>query len=165
MPPPPSPGMVVKVQAQQSKLEEELRELRERNVQLEEALASASSPAQTTHSDDDLEALREQAEMMRKELDASHADATDATKLAEELQRARDGLQSIVDEKEKQLGDLRREMKVAAERAQGELDAGMEAKLEEVAGLQERAEVAEQDGSEMRALVEELTQAGQVSHR
>jgi hypothetical protein len=41
----------------------------------------------------------------------------------------------------------------------------MEAKKAEVEHMLDRAERAEEDGAEMRALVEELTQAGQVSDR
>ena len=57
---------------------------------------------------------------------------------------------------------LQKDMKLAAERAAGELEAGMEAKRAEVRKVQDRAEQAEAEGSEMRALVEELTHAGQV---
>ncbi|ORX37067.1 hypothetical protein BD324DRAFT_624655 [Kockovaella imperatae] len=163
MPPPPSPGNVDRaVYGQQAKLEEELRQLRERNANLEDQLFSLNSAA-SQHSPDDTEALREQADMLRRELDASHGEVDEATKLAEELKLAQEGLQSIVDEKDKQLGELRRDMQVAAERAQGELDAGMEAKTAEIRRLQDRADLAEQDGAEMRALVEELTQAGQAT--
>ena len=56
-------------------------------------------------------------------------------------------------------------MKLAAERAAGELEAGMEAKRAEVKKMQIRAEQAEAEGSEMRTLVEELTHAGQVCFR
>ena len=114
------------------------------------------------HREEDVEQLRSEAEALRRQLDAIQADASDATKMAEELQLAHAGLQNVIDDKEKQLADLKRDMKLAGERAQGELDASMEAKREEVTRMLERAEMAEQDGSEMRALVEELTQAGQV---
>lgn len=111
----------------------------------------------------EVDRITEEAETLRSQLSASQADAADASKMAEELQNGTGETRAQLLAKERELADLRREMDIAMERAQSELDAGMEAKQEEVRIVLERAEIAELEGAEMRALVEELTQAGQVS--
>ena len=149
---------------------EEASGLRIRNAELEAELKDYAGPANAAEERQKTEALqaevdrvREEADALRNQLNASQADAADASKLAEELQNGTAEVHGQIEEKERELARLRKEMSVAAERAQGELDAGMEAKREEVRQMQERAEIAESEGAEMRALVEELTQAGQVS--
>jgi len=172
MPPPPSPGNIGRtLHAQQALLDEEIRELKRRNAELEAELKDYARPANGADDRQKTEALqaevdriREEADALRNQLNASQADAADASKLAEELQSGSEEAKRQIEEKERELARLRKEMSVAAERAQGELDAGMEAKREEVRQMQERAEIAESEGAEMRALVEELTQAGQVSN-
>ena len=170
MPPPPSPGHVNRaLQPHQTQLEEEIRELKQRNAKLEVEMKN-TEPTDGNIEDEsrvdelkaEMERIRQEAESLRKQLVASTADASDASRLAEEWQTSHLTVQEDLKRKEKELVALEKEMRLAAERAQGELDAGMEAKTAEVKRLEERAELAEQDGAEMRALVEELTQAGQV---
>ena len=171
MPPPPSPGNIGRaLSAHQSQLEEEIRELKRKNAELEAELKNYVAPGSNedeirrTHAlQAEVDRIREEADSLRTQLSASQADAADASKLAEELQMSSEDAVRIAEEAEKQLGSLRKEMELAEERAQGELDAGIEAKREEVRVMQERAELAETDLADMRALVEELTQAGQVS--
>lgn len=174
MPPPPSPGNIGRtLSAHQAHLDEEIRELKKRNAELEAELKGLSSPQKTQDLDGDrqrmealqgeVERIREEADSLRSQLSASQADAADASKLAEELQGTSGSTLAVLEEKESELAALKKEMQIAAERAQSELDAGMEAKREEVKLMLERAEVAEGEAAEMRALVEDLTQAGQVS--
>jgi len=171
MPPPPSPGNIGRtLSAHQSQLEEEIRELKRKNAELEAELKDYVAPGTSDDEQRRTEALqaevdriREEADSLRSQLSASQADAADASKLAEELQGSSEEAVRIAEQTEKELASLRKEMELEAERAQGELDAGIEAKREEVRLMQERAEIAETDLEEMRALVEELTQAGQVS--
>jgi chromosome segregation ATPase len=173
MPPPPSPSNLGRtLHAQQTQLEEEIRELRKRNAALEEELKTIPTGLAVEGQEEErqrIEALQaevdritEEAETLRSQLSASQAEAADASKLAQELQNNGQSAIDQLAEKERELAALRREMEIAAERAQSELDAGMDAKREEVRNLLERAEIAESEGAEMRALVEELTQAGQV---
>jgi chromosome segregation ATPase len=174
MPPPPSPGHIGRaVQAHQNQLEDEIRELKRRNAELEEQLRALPSEMESQTERRRLEALqsevdrlREEADSLRYQLSASQADAADASKLAEELQIQVGGGTNGKDElegKERELTRLQKEMKLLEERMKGELEAGMEAKRVEVRRMEERAEAAETEGSEMRSLVEGLTQAGQVS--
>lgn len=182
MPPPPSPSHVTRIMAVHTKeMEDEIKELRRRNADLEAELSTSHSAARslntsyTAQGDEEkqrlealqaeVERIREEADSLRQQLSASQSDAADASRLAEELQEGHQSAQSALADKEKELESLHREMKLEAERMQGELDAGMEAKKAEVEHMLDRAERAEEDGAEMRALVEELTQAGQVSDR
>jgi len=167
MPPPPSPGKVNRaMQAHQTQLDEEIRELKRRNADLEEELRSCGGEDERRRIEalqSEVDRVKEESDSLSHQLSASQADAADASRLAEELQNVQGETNDQIAAKEKALLQLRKEMKLAAERAAGELEAGMEAKRAEVSKMQERAEQAEADGSEMRALVEELTHAGQVS--
>lgn len=154
------------MQAHQSQLDDEIRNLRRRNAELEEELQGLGGEAERRRIEAlqaEVDRVKEESDSLRHQLSASQADAADASRLAEELQGAQGGENDAVVASEKALVELRKEMRLAAERAAGELEAGMEAKRAEVKKMQERAEMAEADGSEMRALVEELTHAGQVS--
>jgi hypothetical protein len=167
MPPPPSPGNIGRsIQAHQNQLDEEIRELKRRNAELEDRLHSLPSEVEVQGERQRLEALqsevdrlREEADSLRYQLSASQGDAADASKLAEELQGKVDGVEG----KERELEVMKRDMRLLEERAKGELEAGMEAKRVEVGRMEERAEAVEAELGEMRLLVEELTQAGQVS--
>ena len=170
MPPPPSPSNISKVvQAHQARLEEEIKALRRKNAELEDELRSfdeaRNGPGdETTLNDlrDQSESARQEAALLREQLEASHANATDATRLAEELQAAQQTMQDNLTAKEKEVRELLKEIKLVEERSAAELEAGMEAKRSEAAQMQERAEAAEREGDSMRVLIEELTTAGQV---
>ena len=166
MPPPPSPGKINKaMQAHQSQLDEEIRNLKRRNEALEEELHTIGGEDERRRIEAlqlEVDRVKDESDSLRQQLSASQADAADASRLAEELQSAQGESREEITAKEKALLRLQKEMKLAAERVAGELEAGMEAKRAEVKKMQLRAEQAEAEGSEMRALVEELTHAGQV---
>lgn len=166
MPPPPSPGNITRVvQAHQAQLEEEIRDLKARNAQLEEQLQIEQHQARgnADGEKEEAEKLREEADSLRHQLSASQADAADANKLAEELQAAHATSAEELSNKESALKDLQKEMRLAAERAQGELEAAMEAKGAELREMRERADKAEVENQSFSRLVEELSEAGQVS--
>ena len=153
------------MQAHQSQLEDEIRELKHRNAELEQELHALGGDAErrrieAMHSEEDR--FKEESDSLRQQLSATQFDAADASRLAEELQATQGQLKDENAAKDKAFMQLQRDMKLAAERAAGELEAGMEAKRAEVRKVQDRAEQAEAEGSEMRALIEELTHAGQV---
>ncbi|KAK6907893.1 hypothetical protein I203_101894 [Kwoniella mangroviensis CBS 8507] len=163
MPPPPSPSSInrVVVARQTEALEEEIRELKRRNAELEEDLRNVAEAASDLPQ---LEELQNQASQAREEADSLRsqlADAQDAARLAEELQLAHTASREELATKEKALNDLKKEMKLVSERNEAELSAGMEAKKEEVKKMTQRAEAAEMEAVEMKALVDELTNAGQ----
>ncbi|WVW85108.1 hypothetical protein I302_107145 [Kwoniella bestiolae CBS 10118] len=163
MPPPPSPSNInrVVVARQTEALEEEIRELKRRNAELEEEIRNVAEAASDLPQ---LEDLQNQASLAREEADSLRsqlADAQDAARLAEELQVAHTSSQEELASKEKALNDLKKEMKLVSERNEAELSAGMESKKEEVRRMTERAEAAEMEAAEMKALVDELTNAGQ----
>lgn len=168
MPPPPSPSNINKiVHAQAERLEEEIRELKRQNADLEAELAALSASAAESGRDgadgaDELLAVRQEAEDLKRQLAASNADAADATRLAEELEAQFAATREEAETHQREVSELRKEVQLVEERAQGELQAGIEANERQVAEVLERAEMAEAEGAEMRALVEELTQAGQV---
>ncbi|WVR06658.1 hypothetical protein IAU60_003690 [Kwoniella sp. DSM 27419] len=170
MPPPPSPSNINKVMAarQSEALEEEIRELKRRNAELEEEIkhvveagSAAVDSRDAEHARSEVERAREELDTLQSQLSATQADANDASRLAEELQAAHEAAQAELASKEKALSDLQKEMTLASERAEGELSAGMEAKKAEVLKMAQRAEAAEIEASEMKALVDELTNAGQ----
>ncbi|WVQ73438.1 hypothetical protein IAR50_003010 [Cryptococcus sp. DSM 104548] len=173
MPPPPSPGNINRVLSarQVEALEEEIRELKRRNGELEEDLKQAPERKEGEGSDGDgaeMEELRGEVEktradvvFLRSQLETAETNANDAVRILEELQGEHTAQQGEIDEKTRELQDLRKELKLAGERAAEELSAGMEAKKEEVRQMLERAESAELELSEMKALVDELTNAGQ----
>ncbi|ODO00112.1 hypothetical protein I350_06737 [Cryptococcus amylolentus CBS 6273] len=171
MPPPPSPGNINRILTarQAEALEEEIRELKRRNGELEEDLKQAPELKEGREDDgDEVEALRGEAEkaktdvaFLRSQLETAETNANDAVRILEELQGEHTAQQQDIDQKAKELQDLRKELKLAAERAEEELSAGMEAKKQEVREMLERAESAELELSEMKALVDELTNAGQ----
>ena len=154
-------------------MEDEIKELKKRNSELEEELKTVATTSAVVDPEEaqrtealqaEVDRVREEAEALRNELSAALTDAAEATKLAEGLQASCDESVQSLSEKEKEVESLQREMRVAEERAQGELDASMETKRQEMNLLEERAESAEQSAEEMRALVEDLTQAGQVRY-
>ncbi|WVQ84231.1 hypothetical protein IAT38_006382 [Cryptococcus sp. DSM 104549] len=178
MPPPPSPGNINRVMSarQVEALEEEIRELKRRNGELEEELkhlpemqeAVAAAGAGAGASAEELERAREEAAQRSEEADALRAhletaetNASDAVKVLEELQAEYAARQEELDVREKEVGDLRKELKIVGERSEQELAAGAEARNNEVKRVQERAEAAELEAAEMKALVDELTNAGQ----
>ncbi|ODN93504.1 hypothetical protein L198_05369 [Cryptococcus wingfieldii CBS 7118] len=171
MPPPPSPGNINRVLTarQVEALEEEIRELKRRNGELEEDLKQAPELKEEREDDgEEVEELRGEAEkakadvaFLRSQLETAETNANDAVRILEELQGEHTAQQEDIDQKAKELQDLRKELKLAAERAEEELSAGMEAKKEQVREMLERAESAELELSEMKALVDELTNAGQ----
>jgi hypothetical protein len=61
------------------------------------------------------------------------------------------------------LREVRRELKMAEERATGELEAAMEAKTAELRDLQEKIEKSEAENQQLSTLVDDLSEAGQVS--
>jgi len=153
------------MQAHQAQLEEEIRELKRSNALLEDELHTLGGEAERRRIEaleQEVDRVKDESDSLRQQLSASQADAADASRLAEELQAVQSGHTKEVAAKEKALSQLQKEMRLAAERSAGELEAGMEAKRAEVKRMQQRAEHAESEGSEMRALVEELTHAGQV---
>ncbi|TYJ58409.1 hypothetical protein B9479_000955 [Cryptococcus floricola] len=171
MPPPPSPGNINRVLTarQVEALEEEIRELKRRNGELEEDLKQAPELKEEREDDgEEVEELRGEAEkakadvaFLRSQLETAETNANDAVRILEELQGEHTAQQQDIDQKAKELQDLRKELKLAAERAEEELSAGMEAKNDQVREMLERAESAELELSEMKALVDELTNAGQ----
>lgn len=166
MPPPPSsPGKLSAVlRAEQAHLEAEIRDLRTRNAALEdelrEAAALASASGDLSALQADLERAQQEAADFRHQLASAQIDATSATDLATELAASESQIKADLAAKERELLDLQREMKVAEERATGELEAGMEAKRREVAAIRERLEEAQRGWSDQSALVEELSAAG-----
>lgn len=167
MPPPPSPGKItLAMKAHQAQLEEEIRELKARNAELEVELQGFSS---ANPSDDigalnaQLERAKDEAATLRQELSNAQIDSTTATDRVNEMHGNELRLKEELGEKNKELVQLQKEMKLAAERAASELDAGMEAKRAELQEMLERAERAEREIDEQNALVEQLTDAGHVS--
>ena len=168
MPPPPSPSNIHKaVHAHQAQLEEEIRTLRARNTEIEEQLKGYDN---ANLDNDELETLRadierykEEADSLRYQLSASQADATDATRLAEELQAAQTTSSEELQRREAELREAQKELNLATERASGELEAAMDAKALEVKDLKERIERAEAENQSFSRLVDELSEAGQVS--
>ena len=130
MPPPPSPSNISRVvQARQADLEEEIRELKRRNAEVEAELAAFRGVNGSEIVSDDLLAAREEAESLRRQLVASQADAMDATRLAEELhgQLATGTMDSSADRealqtREKELEAMREEMARALEEIKSDMD-------------------------------------------
>ena len=168
MPPPPSPSNIQKaVYAHQTQLEEEIRTLKARNTEIEEQLRGYDN---ANLDNDELETMRadierykEEADSLRYQLSASQADATDATRLAEELQGAQTTSSEELQRREAELREAQKELNLATERASGELEAAMDAKAREVKDLKERIERAEAENQSFSRLVDELSEAGQVS--
>ena len=154
------------MKAHQAQLEEEIRELRSKNAELEDELRSLVS---TTDARPDVDALQAELDQARKDADeyrhqlaAAQVDATSATDFATELAANESQIKAGLAENERELAEIKKEMKVAAERAAGELEAGMESKKREVQTLQELVEEAQRGWSDQSALVEELSAAGTV---
>ena len=169
MPPPPSPSNIHKaVHAHQTQLEEEIRTLKARNTEIEEQLKGYdnanldSGELETMRAD--IERYKEEADSLRYQLSASQADATDATRLAEELQGAQATSSEELQRREAELREAQKELNLATERASGELEAAMEAKALEVKDLKERIEKAEAENQSFSRLVDELSEAGQVCY-
>jgi len=181
MPPPPSPNPKLAAAASQANtaalaaLEDEIRELKQRNADLEEQVAAAEqaqierdgrdgdASARVEELEKGLAQAQKEAEELRAQLSASNGDMSTARARADELQASGGKLQAELDAKNAEIADLKKQMELAAERASGELEAGMEAKREEVRKVEERAEAAELEAAEMKRLVDELTLAGNVS--
>lgn len=167
MPPPPSPGNINRVLTarQVESLEEEIRELKRRNGELEEDLKRM--PELRDEDVTDMETLRQETERSRQELEflktqleTSDTNATDAVKILEELQAEHTAQQEELEEKLKEIGDLKKELKLANERAEDELAANAEARKDEVQKMLERAQAAEAEVNSMQVLVDDLTDAG-----
>ena len=146
--------------------------IRIRNAELEAQLAVGGGEGEDEQQNAlgiDIAQMMEEAEALRSQLQTSHANATDASKLADELRLTQIGLHNELDAKKREISDLRREVNLVSERAQGELEAGLEARQAEMQAkdaellkMREKMDSAEQDNDNLRALAEELTQAGQV---
>ncbi|KIY32706.1 hypothetical protein I305_04864 [Cryptococcus gattii E566] len=167
MPPPPSPGNINRVLTarQVESLEEEIRELKRRNGELEEDLKRM--PELRDEDVTEMETLRQETERSRQELEflktqleTSDTNATDAVKILEELQAEHTAQQEELEEKLKEIGDLKKELKLAKERAEDELAANAEARKDEVQKMLERAQAAEAEVNSMQVLVDDLTDAG-----
>jgi len=168
MPPPPSPSNINKaMHAHQAQLEEEIRILKAKNVEMENQLKGYDNA--NANGDEiasvrtESERYKEEADSLRYQLTASQADAADASKLAEELQAAQSTSTEEVERRESELREVRRELKMAEERATGELEAAMEAKTAELRDLQEKIEKSEAENQQLSTLVDDLSEAGQVS--
>lgn len=167
MPPPPSPGNINRVLTarQVETLEEEIRELKRRNGELEEDLKRM--PELRDEDVTEMETLRQEMERSKQELEflktqlqTSDTNATDAVKILEELQEEHTAQQAELEAKLREIGDLRKELKLANERAEEELAAGAEARKDEVQKMLERAQAAEAEVNSMQVLVDDLTDAG-----
>lgn len=167
MPPPPSPGNINRVLTarQVESLEEEIRELKRRNGELEEDLKRMpelrdENVTQMETLRQETERSRQELEFLRTQLETSDTNATDAVKILEELQAEHTAQQEELEEKLKEIGDLKKELKLANERAEDELAANAEARKDEVQKMLERAQAAEAEVNSMQVLVDDLTDAG-----
>jgi chromosome segregation ATPase len=155
--------------AHQAQLEEEIRVLKAKNVEMENQLKGYDNA--NANGDEiasvrtESEKYKEEADSLRYQLSASQADAADASKLAEELQAAQNTSAEELQRKESELRDMQRELKLSAERASGELEAAMEAKTAELMDLKEKIERSEAENQSFSRLVDELSEAGQVRAR
>jgi chromosome segregation ATPase len=153
--------------AHQAQLEDEIRILKAKNIEMEHQLKgydNANANGEEIASVRiESENYKEEADSLRYQLTASQADATDASKLAEELQAAQTTSQQELERRESELREVRRELKMAEERATGELEAAMEVKTAELKDLQEKIERSEAENQSFSRLVDELSEAGQVS--
>lgn len=153
--------------AHQAQLEEEIRILKAKNVEMENQLKGYDNA--NANGDEiasvrtESERYKEEADSLRYQLTASQADAADASKLAEELQAAQSTSTEELERRESELREVRRELKMAEERATGELEAAMEAKTAELRDLQEKIEKSEAENQQLSTLVDDLSEAGQVS--
>lgn len=168
MPPPPSPSNINKaVHAHQAQLEEEIRALKARNSEIEQQLKGYDN-ANMDHGElesmrAETEKFKEEADSLRYQLSASQADANDASRLAEELQAAQTTSSEELQRRESELREAQKELKLATERASGELEAAMDAKALELKDLKEKIDKAEAENQSFSRLVDELSEAGQVS--
>jgi chromosome segregation ATPase len=167
MPPPPSPQASKVASANTAALEKEIEELRRRNTELEDQVANTPD---TSGDAEKLEALqaevenaKAEADALRIQLSASSGDAEGVKQKVEELQSSSSKLKEDLATKERELTELQKEMRISAERAAHELEAGMDARREEMREVEERADVAETEVAELKKLVDELTTAGNVS--
>jgi chromosome segregation ATPase len=153
--------------AHQAQLEEEIRVLKAKNTEMEQQLRgydNANADGQEIASiRSESEKYKEEADSLRYQLSASQADATDASKLAEELHAAQNTSTEELQRKESELREAQRELKLAAERASEELEVAMEAKTAELMDLREKIEKSEAENQSFSRLVDELSEAGQVS--
>jgi len=168
MPPPPSPSNINKaMHAHQIQMEDEIRILKAKNVEMEHQLKgydnAKANGEEIASVRTESEKYLEEADSLRYQLTASQADAADASRLAEELQAAQNTSAEELERKESELREVRRELKMAEERASGELEAAMEAKTAELKDLQEKIERSEAENQSFSRLVDELSEAGQVS--
>lgn len=168
MPPPPSPQASKVASANTAALEKEIEELRRRNTELEDQVANTPD---TSGDAEKLEALqaevenaKAEADALRIQLSASSGDAEGVKQKVEELQSSSNKLKEDLATKERELTELQKEMRISAERAAHELEAGMDARREEMREVEERADVAETEVAELKKLVDELTTAGNVSY-
>lgn len=167
MPPPPSPQTSKVVQPNTAALEKEIEELRRRNAELEEQVVNLPEPADDTERLEalqaEVESAKAEADALRIQLSASSGNADDVKQKVEELQTSSSKLKEELTAKEREVEELQKEMRIAAERAAGELEAGMDARREEIRQAEERAEAAETESADLKKLVDELTTAGNVS--
>lgn len=162
MPPPPSPQ--ASKNAATAALENEIEELRRRNMELEDQVANIP---ETSGDAEKLEALqieventKAEADALRIQLSASNGDAEGVKQKVEELQTCSAQLKEDLAAKEREVAQLQKEMRISTERATHELEAGMDARREEMRGIEERADAAETEVAELKKLVDELTTAG-----
>ncbi|KAL7420492.1 hypothetical protein Q5752_004442 [Cryptotrichosporon argae] len=157
MPPPPSPTRIT------ARLEAELADLQRRHAELEEARGSDehATHARMEELRAECEKAKEEADALRYQLTAAKRDAADASRLAEELQAAQGGWREEKERLEKEAQEVKREMKLQAERAQGELEANIEDRRREVGELVKRAESAEARAETAAAEAHELKVSGE----
>lgn len=167
MPPPPSPQTSKVASPNTAALEKEIEELRRRNAELEEQvlnLPDTSGDAERLDAlQTEVENAKAEADALRIQLSASSGDADGVKQRVEELQASSTKLKEDLTVKEREIDELQKEMRIAAERAAGELEAGMDARREEMRQVEERADAAEIEALELKKLVDELTTAGNVS--
>ncbi|CAK9784955.1 hypothetical protein CC85DRAFT_315955 [Cutaneotrichosporon oleaginosum] len=159
MPPPPSPHA-----SKTADYEKEIEELRRRNADLDDQLASVPDTSDDIRKlealQTEVENAKAEADALRIQLSASSGDAKGVKQQIEELQSASSKLKEDLASKEREVAELQKEMRISAERAAHELEAGMDARRVEMRQVEERADAAETEVAELKKLVDELTTAG-----
>lgn len=167
MPPPPSPQAPKVAAANTAALEKEIEELRRRNTELEDQVTSIPDTSGDAERMEVLQAevenAKAEADALRIQLAASSGDAEGVKQKVEELQTSSSKLKEDLVAKEREVAELQKEMRISAERAAHELEAGLDARQGEMREVEERADAAETEVGELKKLVEELTTAGNVS--
>ncbi len=110
----------------------------------------------------EVEKIKDESDSLRYQLTASQAECLGSGKTVTELSETLSSLKAELEEKEREYKKREKEMGLEKERMRGEMEAGMEARRGEIRRMELRAEGAEVECADMRGLVEELTQAGQV---